>query len=116
MLAELGVRLDGVLDFRLPIEEIVERLSGRRTCSGCKAVFHVTGRPSQVEGVCDHCGGELVQREDDRPESVRVRMDAYQRSTAPLTDYFRRRGLLIEIDAHGTPQEIFARTLALLGA
>ena len=108
MLAELNAKLDGVIDFRLPIEEIVSRLSGRQTCSGCKAVFHITERPPQAEGVCDHCGGELVQREDDRPESVRVRMDAYQRSTAPLTDYFRRQGLLIEVDAHGEAVDICA--------
>ena len=116
LLVEVEVKLDAVLDFRLPIDEIVSRLSGRRTCSTCKSVFHVTGRPSKVEGVCDHCGGQLVQREDDRPESVRVRMEAYDRSTAPLTDYFRKRGLLVQVDAHGAPEEIFQRTLKLLGA
>ena len=72
MLVELGVKLDAVVNFCLPLDEIVARLSGRRTCSGCKAVFHVTGRPPKVAGVCDHCGGQLIQREDDRPESVRV--------------------------------------------
>ena len=101
MLAELGMKLDAVIDFALPIEEIVSRLSGRRTCADCKAVFHVTGRPPKVEGVCDNCGGQLVQREDDRPEAVRVRMDAYQRSTSPLTDYFRKQGLL---DRGGRPR------------
>jgi adenylate kinase len=116
MLGKLDATLDGVLDFRLPIEEIVARLSGRRTCSGCKAVFHISGRPPRSDGVCDYCGGELVQREDDRPESVRVRMEAYQQSTAPLTDHFRRQGLLIEVDAHGTPEEICERTLKLLAA
>ncbi len=116
MLDDVNTKLDGVIDLRLPIEEIVSRLSGRRTCSGCKAVFHITGRAPRVEGVCDHCGGELVQREDDRPESVRVRMEAYHRSTAPLTGYFRRQDLLVEVNAHGAPDEIFKRTLALLGA
>jgi adenylate kinase len=114
LLAELNVRLDAVVNYVLPIEEIVARISGRRTCSRCKSVFHVTGRPSKVEGVCDHCGGELIQREDDRPEAVRVRMQAYQQSTAPLTDYYQERGLLVEVDAHGTPEEIFQRTLHLL--
>lgn len=116
LLTELDVKLDAVLDFYLPIDEIVSRLSGRRTCSGCKSVFHVTGRPPKVEGVCDHCGGQLIQREDDRPESVRVRMEAYNRSTAPLTEYFQKQGLLVQVDAHGTPEEIFQRTLKLLGA
>ncbi len=114
ILAKLHVKLDAVIDFALPIEEVVSRLSGRRTCGVCKAVFHVTDRPSKVEGVCDHCGGQLVQREDDRAESVRVRMAAYQRSTAPLTDYFHRQGLLINVDAHGTPEEIVEKTLKRL--
>ena len=114
LLVEMNVKLDAVIDFYLPIDEIVARLSGRRTCSQCKAVFHVTGRPPKVEGVCDHCGGQLVQREDDRPESVRVRMEAYDRSTAPLTDYFRKQGLLVQVNAHSAPEEIFQRTLKLL--
>ena len=116
LLVEVGVKLDAVVNFCLPIDEIVARLSGRRTCAACKSVFHVTGRPPKVEGVCDHCGGQLVQREDDRPESVRVRMEAYDRSTAPLTDYFQKRGLLVQVDAHGSPEEIFQRTLRLLGS
>jgi len=116
LLAELNVKLDAVINFSLPIDEIVARLSGRRTCSVCKSVFHVTGRPPKVDGICDHCGGQLVQREDDRPESVRVRMEAYDRSTAPLTDYYQKRGLLVLVDAHGSPEEIFQRTLRLLGA
>ena len=66
MLTKLDVKLNGVIVFALPIEEIVSRLSGRQTCGDCKAVFHVTARPSKVEGVCDHCGGQLMQREDDR--------------------------------------------------
>ena len=115
LLADLNVKLDAVVNFTLPIDEIVARLSGRRTCAECKAVFHVTGRPPKTEGVCDHCGGQLLQREDDRPESVRVRMEAYQRSTAPLTDYFQKQGLLVEVDAHGAPEEIFQRTVSLLG-
>ena len=101
LLVELGMKLDAVVDFFLPVDEIVARLSGRRTCAACKSVFHVTGRPPKVEGICDHCGGQLIQREDDRPESVRVRMEAYDRSTAPLTDYFRKQGLLVQVDAHG---------------
>jgi adenylate kinase len=116
LLFDLGMKLDAVVNYCLPIEEIVARLSGRRTCSGCKAVFHVTGRPPKVVGTCDHCHGELIQREDDQPESVRVRMEAYQRSTAPLTDYFKKQGLLVQVDAHGSPEEIFQRSLRMLGA
>lgn len=115
LLQEESVRLDAVLNYELPIERIVKRLSGRRTCAGCKAVYHVENRPPKREGVCDRCGGELYQREDDRPESVRVRMEAYARSTAPLTDFYGKRGLLMTVDADGSPEEIYARTMKLIG-
>ena len=108
------VALDAVIDYDLPIEDIVARLSGRRTCPGCKAVFHVTARPPRESGVCDHCGGELFQREDDRPSSVRVRMEVYAKSTRPLIEHYRRRGLLATISADGSPEEILGRTLAAL--
>ena len=114
-LGQEQIKLDAVLNYDLPIEKIVARLSGRRTCPGCKAVFHVTGRPPRVEGVCDHCGQKLQQREDDRPEAVRVRMDAYEKSTRPLVDYYSQRGLLVTVEAEGTPEEIYQRTLTALG-
>jgi adenylate kinase len=114
LFAEHQVAPKAVIHYELPLEQIVARLSGRRTCPACKAVFHVTTRPPQTADVCDHCGGRLVQREDDQPEAVRVRMAAYERSTAPLMDYYRRRGLLLTIDAEGTPEEIFQRTLTAL--
>jgi len=109
-----GVQLDAVVSYDLPIQEIVARLSGRRTCAQCKSVFHVEGRPPKQEGVCDHCGGELVQREDDRPEAVRVRMEAYEKSTAPLAEFYRGKGLLVSVSADGAPEEIFRRTLLAL--
>jgi adenylate kinase len=114
ILKEEGLKLDAVLSYDLPIEQIVARLSGRRTCAKCKAVYHVQTRPSKQAGVCDQCGGELLQREDDRPESVRVRMEAYERSTAPLSDFYRRQGLLVSIAAEGSPDQIFQRTLKAL--
>jgi adenylate kinase len=114
MLQAEEIRLDAVVSYELPLEEIVTRLSGRRTCTQCKAVFHVTGRPPKQAGVCDQCGGHLVQREDDRPESIRVRMVAYEQSTAPLADYYRRLGVLTPIEAVGQPEEICQRTIALL--
>ena len=79
-----------------------------------KAVFHVTTRPPVTAGICDHCGGGLVQREDDRAESVRVRMQAYQASTWPLTEYYSRAGKFVRIQASGTPEEVLERTLATL--
>lgn len=116
LLAEEHTRLDAVISYELAIEKIVARLSGRRTCTQCKAVFHVTTRPPRTEGVCDHCGGPLVQREDDRPEAVRVRMATYEKNTAPLTEYYRQRGLLLPIPAEGNPEDIFSRTVAALYA
>jgi adenylate kinase len=114
-LEEEKLRLDGVLDYQLPLEEVVRRLSGRRTCPGCKAVFHVVTRPPKVKDVCDHCGATLYQREDDRPESVRVRLEVYANNTAPLTEFYRRRNLLVPVSAAGSPEEIFQRTMKALG-
>jgi len=111
-----NIALHAVVNYELPLAEIVARLSGRRTCEKCKAVFHVTGQPPKVEGVCDRCGGKLYQREDDRPESIKVRMAAYERSTAPLIEFYKRMGLLVAIEATGTPDEICARTVAALEA
>jgi adenylate kinase len=116
LLAQQGVRLDGVLNYVLPIDQIVARLSGRRTCSQCKAVYHIVTRPPRVAARCDACGSELFLREDDRPEAVAVRMAAYESSTAPLTDYFERLGLLIPVAADGSPDEIFLRSMAILKA
>jgi adenylate kinase len=114
VLAEQKVEIEAVLSYDMPLEKIVARLSGRRTCSLCKAVFHVQSRPPKKEGVCDHCGAALLQREDDRPESVRVRMDAYEKSTSPLANFYRNKGLLVSIVAEGSPEDIFERTLTAL--
>jgi adenylate kinase len=114
LLDENQVRLDAVISYELPLAEIIARLSGRRTCVQCKAVFHITTRPPRVADRCDNCGGALIQREDDRPDSIRVRMAAYEQSTAPLTEYYRQRRLLIPVAATGTPEEILQRSLAAL--
>jgi adenylate kinase len=108
------IRLDAVLNYELPLETIVARLSGRRTCEKCKAVYHVQSKPAKVDGVCDHCGGKLIQREDDRPESVKVRMAAYESSTAPLTDYYRKLNLLVSVSAKGSSEVIYQRSMQLL--
>jgi adenylate kinase len=114
LLQGMKVKLDGVLSYDLPIPEIVSRLSGRRTCSQCKAVFHITALPPKRNGVCDHCSGDLIQRDDDRPEAVRVRMEAYEKSTAPLIAYYRDRSLLISVPAHGSPEDTYQRTMQAL--
>lgn len=106
--------LTAAVNYDLPTDVIVARLSGRRTCPDCKAVYHETTRPPKTSGVCDQCGGKLYQREDDRAESVRVRMTAYQRNTKPLIDFYEQRGLLVTVAATGAPEEICERTLASL--
>ena len=116
LLAQEHIPLNAVVSYELPLDEIVARLSGRRTCTTCKAVFHVTALPPKQAGICDKCGGPLVQREDDRPESVRVRMDVYEKSTAPLAEFYRQRNLLTPVPATGAPEEIVARSLKILQA
>jgi len=108
------ILLTAVVSYQLPTEEIVARLCGRRTCGSCKAVYHVVGLPPKVEGQCDRCGGKLFQREDDRPESIKVRLEAYERSTAPLREFYEKSGLLRKIEATGAPEEICNRTLAAI--
>jgi len=114
LMEEESLSLSAVVNYELPVEEIVRRLSGRRTCSQCKSVFHVTERPPKTENVCDRCGGTLYQREDDVPQSISVRLEAYHSSTAPLIQFYNDLGVLVRVDAQGSPDEILARTLARL--
>jgi adenylate kinase len=110
-----GLALTAVVNYDLPASIIVERLGGRRTCEKCRAVYHLTERPAKIVGRCDRCEGNLFQREDDRPESIRVRLEAYERSTAPLISFYRNLGLLVSVTAIGTPEEIYGRTISMLG-
>jgi len=109
-----GLSLTAVVNYDLPFGEIVARLGGRRTCEKCKAVYHVTERPPKVEARCDRCDGNLFQREDDRPESIKVRLEAYDRSTAPLIEFYGKLGLLVQVPATGSPDEICEKTLSSL--
>lgn len=115
LLRKENIRLDAVLNYESHTEVIVARLSGRRTCPGCKAVFHITSRPPRADGVCDHCGAKLIQREDDRPDAVRLRMQVYESNTKPLIDYYCQRGLLLTIKAEDSPETIYRRTIVALG-
>jgi adenylate kinase len=115
LLAGQDLALDAVVSFELPREDIVARLSGRRTCIRCKAVYHVQARPPRAAGICDQCGEKLVQRDDDRPEAVRVRLWAYETSTQPLTVYYQQAGILVSVSAAGAAEQVFERTIAALG-
>lgn len=116
LLVHERVGLDAVVSYELPIPAIVARLGGRRVCPACKAVFHLETQPPRAAGRCDHCGTALVQRDDDRPDAVRVRMETYAEATAPLIDYYASRGLLVRVTAHGTPDDVLRRTLDALDA
>ena len=115
LLKKLALSLNCVLSVRVPRPVIIERLAGRRTCKKCGALCHMVFDPPKRDGVCDHCGGELFQREDDKEETIANRLTVYDAQTAPLVDYYRRRGALREIDGVGSIDEIRARVMKALG-
>jgi adenylate kinase len=108
VLQELGRQLDAVISLEVPVDTLVERISGRRSCPKDGSVYHVVQHPPRRDGYCDLCGTGLVQREDDREDKVRTRMEAYAASTAPLKDFYARRGLLHLVDGVGAPEAIEA--------
>ena len=107
-------RLTVVLELVVDEDEVVRRLSGRRTCRRCERVWHIMFDPPTREGICDACGGELFQRDDDREETVRHRLEVYKKQTAPLVSYYADEGILIGIDATGPVEEVTERALAAL--
>ncbi|HYH28396.1 MAG TPA: adenylate kinase [Actinomycetota bacterium] len=113
-LAEVGRPLQAAVRYKIPDEITVARLAGRRTCSHCERTFNVELKPPKVEGVCDACGGELVQREDDREETVRHRLEIYHRDTEPLEKFYWAKGLLREVDAIGEIEDVTKRAIGLL--
>ncbi len=114
MLKDMGQALDVVLELVVDEDEVVRRLSGRRTCRSCEHVWHLDFDPSTREGVCDHCGGELFQRDDDRSETVRHRLEVYADQTAPLVGYYADVGLLVGLDATGPVDDVTDRAIAAL--
>jgi adenylate kinase len=114
LLREREQPLDVVLRLAVDEDEVVTRLTGRRTCASCGAVYHVAHQPPATDGVCDACGGDLVQREDDREDVVRNRLEVYRRSTEPLEEFYWNRGLLRDVEAVGTVDEVAARAGAVL--
>jgi adenylate kinase len=115
VLRRLGLTLDRVLMLEVPEAEIVRRLSGRRTCPSCGAVFHLDSRPSKVPGVCDVCGAALVQRPDDKESVIRDRLKVYTDQTLPVADAYRAKGVLVEIDGSGDVDDVRNRLNAGLG-
>jgi adenylate kinase len=114
MLDGLGRPIDAALELRVDENEVVRRLSGRRTCRKCGHVWHTEFDPPKQEGVCDICGGELFQRDDDKPETILRRLHVYNEQTAPLVGYYRDKGLLRTIEARGKVDEITQRAIDAL--
>jgi adenylate kinase len=114
-LAEQGQKLDAVINFEVGYEALIERLTGRRMCKGCGAGYHIKNMPPKVEGVCDKCGSELEQRKDDNRETAENRLAVYEESTAPLIEYYRKAGTLMNFDAGKEPDEVFADIVSAIG-
>jgi adenylate kinase len=114
MLAEMQAALDVVLELVVDDGEVIRRLSGRRTCHDCGHIWHVDFDPPTAEGVCDNCGGELFQRDDDQAETIRHRLEVYYEQTAPLIGYYAEHGILVGIDAMGPVDDVTERASAAL--
>jgi len=114
MLSAWDTRLDVVLELVVDDDEVVRRLSGRRTCRRCGRVWHATFAPPSRPGICDDCGGELFQRDDDREETIRHRLEVYQQQTSPLIAFYADEGILLGIDATGPVDEITERAMNAL--
>lgn len=114
LLGNEGLRLDHVVSLTVPEEELLRRATGRRTCSECGAMCHLVFNPPMRQGLCNRCGGVLFQREDDREQTVRARLEVYEKRTAPLREYYRDRHLLREVDGIGPTDEVLRRILVQL--
>ncbi len=114
ILRELDTELDVVLELVVDDGEVVRRLSGRRTCRSCGHIWHVDFDPPSADGVCDNCGGQLFQRDDDQPSTIRHRLEVYYEQTAPLIGYYAEQGILVGIDAMGPVDDVTERASAAL--
>jgi adenylate kinase len=112
MLQTKGAAIDRVASLNVPREEVVKRLSGRRTCRDCGAMYHIIFDPPSNSGLCNNCNGELYQRDDDQEDTILARLDVYDRQTAPLMALYRQQGLLREVDGVGSQDQVFGRLLA----
>ena len=103
------------LSLDVPTDELVRRLTERRTCRKCGAMYHLSFEPSKRPGICDKCGGELYQRDDDREEIITARLEVYRKETAPLLAFYRERSALVEVQGTGSTEQVFRRVVASLG-
>ena len=112
---KLGTKIDRAVDVDVPDEAIVTRMGGRRACVSCGATYHIKYNPTKQEGICDVCGGKLILRDDDRPETVQTRLGVYHEQTQPLIDYYAEKGVLTTVDGTKEMDEVFADIVKKLG-
>ena len=103
-----------MVTLEIGFDKLAPRITGRRICRNCGEIYHMTNKPSKVEGVCDKCGGELYQRKDDTVESLKVRLEEYSKNTEPLLDYYKEKGLLVTINADQSADKVWENTLQAL--
>lgn len=110
----MNQKIDSVIDITVDPEELVARLTGRATCRGCGAMYHQTSHPPKKSGICDECGDELYQRPDDKEETIRKRLEVYEKETLPLKGFYKEQGNLKTAAGHGSVEDIFCRVCALV--
>ena len=115
LLEDLDAKLDACLYIDVDQKVLTDRIVGRRVCPKCGASFHITNLKPKVEGICDYCGANLIQRKDDTLETVTPRLEVYNTSTAPLLEYYKKKGLLVSVDGEGEVEQIFANIKKALG-
>ncbi|MGE4132319.1 MAG: adenylate kinase [Bdellovibrionales bacterium] len=109
ILVKLGLKIDRTLFLEVPLDQLTRRLVGRRVCKSCGAVYHVDNKPPMKEGECDICGGEVIQRADDKEEVITTRLKAYEDNTKPLKEYYRAKGNYVEINGTGSTEEVYGQ-------
>lgn len=115
-LAEKGEKIDAAIDIDVPDENIINRMGGRRACVSCGATYHIVNIPPKTEGKCDNCGADLILRDDDKPETVKNRLEVYHAQTQPLIDYYKAEGVLRSVDGTVDMNEVFDAIVQILGA
>ena len=114
-LEKLGEKMDYAINVDVPDENIISRMGGRRACVGCGATYHVAYNPPKTENICDSCGEKLILRDDDKPETVKKRLDVYHEQTQPLIDYYKKAGILRDVDGTVDMEDVFKAIVGILG-
>jgi adenylate kinase len=113
-LKEKSRAIDKAVNIKVPEEEVLKRLSGRWVCRNCQTPYHETDNPPKVKGICDRCAGQLYQRDDDKPETIKNRLQVYMKETAPLIEYYKKAGKLVEVVSEGGPENVNKKIIAAL--